>query len=199
MAVRGVLFDFDGTLTRPGSLDFPRIKKAIDCPPDLPILEYLQTLEEARRCQAMEVLEDLENQAARRSEPNLDALELLIWLKERKTPFGLVTRNGIQSIRIALSHFKPLQAEDFHAIVTREQARPKPSPEGPLLAAYMLRLHPGSLMFVGDYRFDIMAGAAASMITVLLTNGNPDCLLPHDPRPHYRVTRLAELRSLLEG
>ena len=145
----------------------------------------------------MEVLEDLENQAARRSEPNLDALDLLIWLKQRGTPFGLVTRNGIQSILIALSHFRPLQAEDFHAIVAREQAQPKPSPEGLLLAAQMLRLHPGSLMFVGDYRFDIMAGAAASMTTVLLTNGNADCLLPHDPRPHHRVTRLAELRTLL--
>jgi hydrogenase expression/formation protein HypE len=199
MAVRGMLFDFDGTLTRPGSLDFPRIKKAIDCPPDLHILEYLETLDEASRALAMEVLENLENQAARRSEPNIDALDLLIWLKKRGTPFGLVTRNSIESVRIALSHFKPLRAGDFHAIVTRERARPKPSPEGPLLAAQMLRLHPGALMFIGDYRFDIMAGAAANMITVLLTNGNPDCLLPHDPRPHYRVTRLAELRTLLEG
>jgi hypothetical protein len=42
--IKGVLFDFDGTLTMPGALDFPAIKREMGCPPDFPILEYLETV-----------------------------------------------------------------------------------------------------------------------------------------------------------
>jgi hypothetical protein len=38
--VQAVLFDMDGTLTRP-VLDFARIKQAIGCPQDETILEWL--------------------------------------------------------------------------------------------------------------------------------------------------------------
>ena len=43
MIIKGVLFDFDGTLTRPGALDFPAIKQELGCPADQAILEYLET------------------------------------------------------------------------------------------------------------------------------------------------------------
>ena len=42
--IRAVLFDFDGTLTLPGALDFSRIKRALNCPPDIPILEYIESI-----------------------------------------------------------------------------------------------------------------------------------------------------------
>jgi hydrogenase expression/formation protein HypE len=38
--IDGVLFDFDGTLTRPGALDFSVIKRAIGCRADTPVLEF---------------------------------------------------------------------------------------------------------------------------------------------------------------
>ena len=48
--MKGVLFDFDGTLTQPGAIDFLAIKREIGCPKDTAILEYidLQPLEKAR-------------------------------------------------------------------------------------------------------------------------------------------------------
>ena len=42
--INAVLFDFDGTLSKPGTLDFPRLKKEIGCPPDDPVLEFIENL-----------------------------------------------------------------------------------------------------------------------------------------------------------
>jgi len=40
--IKAVLFDFDGTLTKPGALNFPRLKKTIGCPADVPVLEFIE-------------------------------------------------------------------------------------------------------------------------------------------------------------
>jgi len=42
--VKAVLFDFDGTLTKPGSIDFNLIKRVIGCPAESFILEFIETL-----------------------------------------------------------------------------------------------------------------------------------------------------------
>jgi len=44
--VKAVLFDFDGTLTKPGSIDFNLIKRAIGCPPESFILEFIETIDD---------------------------------------------------------------------------------------------------------------------------------------------------------
>ncbi|MBT8351107.1 MAG: hypothetical protein KJO26_07735, partial [Deltaproteobacteria bacterium] len=41
-----VLFDFDGTLTKPGSIDFKHIKKVIGCPAESFILEFIDSLDD---------------------------------------------------------------------------------------------------------------------------------------------------------
>lgn len=198
MPIRGVLFDFDGTLTRPGSLDFEAMKKVLGCPQEYPILEYLNTLKEADKFHALVILEEMENAAARNSVPNHGAVALLFWLKKRLLPFGLVTRNGIQSVRIALRAFKPFTESDFAVIITRDDAPPKPDPGGLLLAAQRMNLEPGDILFVGDYRFDVVAGTAARMITALITNGYRSTLRPDDPRPVYEITRLDKIFSILK-
>ena len=42
--IKAVLFDFDGTLTKPGALDFPLLKKTIGCPSDIPVLEFINRI-----------------------------------------------------------------------------------------------------------------------------------------------------------
>jgi hydrogenase expression/formation protein HypE len=198
MPIRGVLFDFDGTLTRPGSLDFEAMKKALGFPQEYPILEYLNTLGEGDKFRALALLEQMENEAARNSVPNRGAVSLLTWLKKRLFPFGLVTRNGIQSVRLALRTFRPLTESDFAVIITRDDAPPKPEPEGLLLAAQRMNLEPENILFVGDYRFDVLAGTAAGMVTALITNGCRPTLRPEDPRPRYEIVHLEEVFAILK-
>ena len=73
LGIKGILFDFDGTLTRPGLLDFPAIKKALGCPADQPILEFIESRPVEVRPHLMSILDQWEIEAARGSIPNLGA------------------------------------------------------------------------------------------------------------------------------
>jgi len=191
--IRGVLFDFDGTLTLPGALDFPSIKREMGCPQDIPILEYLGTLLPGRRDSLSRILESREVEAAERSLPNAGALVCLSALKRKGLLLGILTRNGMRSVRVALQKFRGVTADDFVAIFTRENALPKPHPDGVYQAAKAMRISTEELMVVGDFRFDVMAGKTAGALTVLLTNHKRPVWDPGDPTPDYTVDRLEDI------
>jgi len=196
--IRGVLFDFDGTLTRPGSLDFPAIRRAVGCPPGQPILEYLESLddEETRR-EAYRVLDGMELDAARRSEPNEAAEETVHALAARGLPAGILSRNSRSSVREALERFPTLRERDFAAIVCREDVqRQKPHPDGVHEAARRLGFAAADLVVVGDYVFDIEAGRRAGSHTVLLANGTPPA--GFSVTPDAVIDRLSQLPGVIE-
>jgi HAD superfamily hydrolase (TIGR01509 family) len=197
MPIKGVLFDFDGTLTLPGALDFPAIKKALGCPSGQLILEFVESQPPDRRAGLMEILEEMEDNAARASLPNRGAEECLRALKERQIPVGILTRNRLKSVRRALEQFKVVTIDDFDAIVTRELSLPKPHPDGVIKAAGQMGLSPEELLVVGDFRFDVIAGKRAGASTVLLTNGGESVMAPDDPQPDYTISRLEDLPLIL--
>ena len=168
--VRGVLFDFDDTLTLPGALDFEYIRNQVGCPPHKPILEFIAELpSEDERQRAGERLIELEMEAAGRAQPNPAAADVIAWLRARGLPIGILTRNGRAAIVRALQNFAGLSPADFHVIVSRDDdAQPKPQPGGVLLAARRMGVPAEELMVVGDFVFDIFAGRAAGAFTVLL-------------------------------
>lgn len=195
--IRGVLFDFDGTLTRPGALDFAAIKREIDCPAGMAILEYLDTLPPSRRVPLLKILEGREEQAAKTSAPNSGAEECLACLKAESIPFGILTRNSPSSIRIALERFQGIRFGDFAAVITRDDSLPKPRPDGVFQAAKRMEIKPSELMVVGDFRFDVLAGKAARSLTVLLSNAGPSVMLQGDPEPDHVVGSLMEVLDIL--
>ncbi len=195
--VEAVLFDFDGTLTRPGALDFNAIRRLIDCPMELPILEYIDGLEDPdRRAEHHAVLDDAEMKAAAESEPNDGAEELIRYIRSSGLPVGVITRNSRGSVERALENFNDLRASDFDLIISRDDpVAPKPSPEGVELAARRFDVEASRMMVVGDYIFDVQAGAAAGAVTVFLDSDKY-----HGPRPvksDHAITKLAELKSLI--
>jgi len=197
--IRGVLFDFDGTLTRPGSLDFPAIKAELGCPLDQPILEFLATLPRDRRSALMKILDEMEDRAGEESRPNRGAEKCLSVLKQKGFVIGILTRNSLSSVKKALVHFKGVTINDFSAIITRDAVPiPKPRPEGARKAARQMGLLPSEILVVGDYRFDVMAGKAAGAYTALLTNGRGSVMKAGDPEPDYIVGSLEEIVYILE-
>jgi len=195
--IRGVLFDFDGTLTLPGALDFSAIKREMACPQDTPILEYLDTQPHSQRPRLLGILGAREEEAALQSFPNRGAEACLSALKERGILFGIITRNSLRSVLVALENFKRTRADDFAVIVTREDARPKPHPDGVHWALNRMGLPISDLMLVGDFRFDVMAGRAAGVKTVLLTNSRRSSLEPDDPAPDYLVEYLEDILEII--
>ena len=80
--IDAVLFDFDGTLTRPGALDFSVIKRAIGCPDGIPVLEFLAGIDDpAQRLDKARQLDRFELDGAAKSQPNTGAEHrFLSWL-----------------------------------------------------------------------------------------------------------------------
>ena len=197
--IRAVLFDFDGTLTRPGAIDFAAIKREIGCPADRPILEYIEGLGSAEeKARAFHTLETVELEAAKRSFPNDGAVEFLRLLAEKGIPRGIISRNGRISIETAIKNFDGISLHDFTFVLSRENAgRPKPDPEGVLKAAELFGIPPADLLMIGDFYFDIQAGNRAGAVTAFLTNGAP--LPVMDARPDYVVSGLRELEKAVAG
>jgi HAD superfamily hydrolase (TIGR01509 family) len=197
MIIKGVLFDFDGTLTLPGALDFPAIKERLGCPPDEPVLEYLETQPATRRVELTKILEEFEEGAAETSRPNNGAEKCLSSLKKKGFLLGILTRNRLSSVERALEKFDGISIRDFAAVVTREVSLPKPNPEGVFKAAREMGLLPEELLVVGDFRFDVMAGKAAGAKTVFLTNDGRSLMSQGDPEPDYTFSYLEELLEIL--
>ena len=194
---RAVLFDFDGTLTKPGAIDFAVLRRLLGCPPKVPILEFIDSLgsAEARR-EAHRALDEFELAAARASLPNDGAEELVRRLARAGMACGILSRNSLGSIREALKGFRWIREEDFSVIVTREDAgRPKPHPDGVHRAAELLGVAPGEMLVVGDYVFDIEAGRAAGASTALLTNGS--AASPMAVAADFTIATLGELDGVL--
>ena len=195
--IRAVLLDFDGTLTRPGALDFAAIKAALGCPAHSPVLEYIQGLPDQQlQHDLLTHLDGYETEAAAESQPNQGAQELVHWIKQRGLAVGIITRNSRATVLRALENFPDLRPQDFNLIITRDDpSTPKPSPQGIHWAARHLKIPSETILMVGDYLYDTQAGMAAGVPTVLLD--------PMDS-PHlreavcdFRIRRLDDLKPIV--
>ncbi len=122
------MFDFDGTLTQPGALDFPTFKKSLGCPAEKPVLEYIDSLKDAPlQREALDKLARFEIEAAEKSFPNPEAEEAVFYLRSQGLRVGIISRNGRESILRALQNFRKVKAADFDLIISRDDpVEPKP-------------------------------------------------------------------------
>ena len=192
MVIKGVLFDFDGTLTIPGAIDFVEIKDSLGCSREKTILEFIESLDKDEQEKAHSLLDRYEEEAARVSLPAQGAESVIRELKEKDLPLGIITRNSLKAVLLALNNFDHIQAEDFTIILTREDSIPKPDPAGVLIAASKMDILPEGLLLVGDFSLDIIAGHAAGAKTVLIVHDTIRKIPPH-PEPDYQINHLREL------
>ena len=188
--VLAVLFDMDGTITRP-IIDFNAIRADMGVPPGQAILEYLDHLEGPEREQAQRVLAAHETAAALNSELNLGARDLLEFLDRRHVRTAIITRNNRNAVDIVCK--KHNLAFDF--VITAEDGPPKPSPEPVYRAARALDIPIDRILVVGDFLYDVASGAAAGTRTVFLTNGKPPTF---DVEADFIIDSLNELIHLLD-
>jgi len=194
--IKAVMFDFDGTLTKPGSLDFTAMKKAIDCPAAIPVLEFIESIPDSdRKTEAMLKLKAFELEAAARSEPNTGAEEMVLYLRSMDLQTGIISRNCLQSIKVALNAFKKIGISDFDLLISRDDpVKPKPSPEGIMWAAKKLKISTNEMLVVGDYIFDVEAGRNAGAVTVFLDNNTSGSVAVESD---YRIPMLGDLKKII--
>jgi hydrogenase expression/formation protein HypE len=195
--LNAVFFDFDGTLTQPGALNFSVIKNKLGCPQELPVLEYIEGIPDlTQREKAFDLLDEFEREGAVNSMPNPGAEDLLSYIRLKGLPIGLITRNSLESVKTALKNFQSTSLSDFDIIITRDvPVLPKPSAEGVLLAARKLKIEPDTILMVGDYLFDIQAGKRAGAITVHLD------IQSNFDKTHvgsdFSVSNLSDIKSII--
>jgi HAD superfamily hydrolase (TIGR01549 family) len=186
--IRGVLFDMDGVIVRQ-VLDFDAIKREIFGSAEGFILERMASLDAAGRARAEAILDRYETVAAEAAAPVDGVVEFFRWLDARGLPRAIVTRNSRKSVDIVLAKLG-IRVE---AVVTRDDAAPKPSPEPVLVACRRLDIAPAQGLFVGDFEFDMLAGRRAGVTTVLLKNP----VLSHSVNADYVIESFRDLRALL--
>ena len=196
MQISGILFDLDGTLTRPHGIDFPAVKRAIGCPPDEPAWEFILAIpDDDRREHALVILDRFEMQAATASVPNATAEETLLALHAARVPMAVLTRNSRAALNRSLANFPRIRLDMFEIALTRDDGHePKPHPEGMLKAAEALGIPPSELLCVGDYRFDVEGAHNAGALSAYITNDEDLPALKEEP--HIIIHRLDELLEI---
>lgn len=190
LARRCWIFDLDGTLTLPVH-DFPAIRRALgmrDSDPD--ILGFLASLPPGEAAARHARLIEIEYELADRTAAAPGAVRLLDQLLRRNACVGILTRNTRE---IALHTLGQIGLKGYFApdaILGREEAAPKPHPEGieKLLAAWGST--PDETVMVGDYLFDLQVGRAAGTATIHVDRS---CLFRWPELADLAVATLEEL------
>jgi HAD superfamily hydrolase (TIGR01509 family) len=179
----------DGTITRP-MLDFPAIKAEMGIG-DTPILEALEQMDPNRRPVCDAILLRHELAAAHGSELNIGCRGVLDWAYQQQIATALITRNSAANVRIVLEK----HGLHFDAIVSRDDAAPKPDPAPLALACELLGTSAGEAWMIGDGQYDVEAGNAAGAATLWLSHGRTRLF---QARPWRTVHDLVELLFLLD-
>ena len=164
MSIKAVIFDLDGTITRP-FFDFDAIRQEMGLPPDSgPILEIMEKMSAVERKRTQDILTFHENRAVNESTLNDYAAETLSALRQKDISIGILTRNRRANAEaIARKHNLT-----FDAIVDREDGPVKPDAFGVLKLCRQFAVAPAETLLVGDYLYDMLSAKAAGAVAILL-------------------------------
>ena len=188
-ALRGVIFDMDGTLTVP-AIDFAGMRRRLEIS-ESDILATIKTWPHDRRKQALAIIEEFEEVARQNLEIQVGAVELLEFLDAHGLYKGLMTRNTAKTVR----HLVRCLGHEFAAVLTRDFEPVKPAPEPALHICRQWNIKPGETLVVGDYRDDILCGKAAGTRTCLLVNEHNRA---YATLADYAASDLYQVRELIQ-
>lgn len=166
MPIKAVIFDLDGTLTRP-FFDFDAIRREMGLDKDAgPVLEAMEKMEPEQRKQSEQILHRHEQRAVAESTLNEGTRKTFETLEQRGIPIGILTRNR-KANALAVAEKHDLK---FDAIVDRHSGPVKPDAFGVRQICQQFGVKTRETMLVGDCLFDILSAKAAGAVAVLLVN-----------------------------
>ena len=159
------VFDLDGTLTV-AVHDFAAIRRELEIPEGSDILGHLTSLPPHHAQPLHDRLQEIELELTGLTRAASGALELLEHLQASGAQRGILTRNtrenALRTLElVGLGSF-------FHPghVLGRDEALPKPDPDGIHRLARMWETGPETTVMVGDYQYDLQAGRSAGAMTV---------------------------------
>jgi len=161
---QAVIFDMDGTITRP-VLDFREIRKEIGLP-EGDIAKEIAKLPSPERERAWAIIEGHERDAEDQQQLQDGAKAVLDRCRAGDMRMGLITRNVRRSVDTLCRKFDL----SFDYVITREFPHLKPHPAPILHMLEKWGIAPGDTLMVGDYIHDIECGLAAGTDTCYFLN-----------------------------
>ncbi len=165
LAGRYWVFDLDGTLTLPVH-DFGLIRASLEVPDGADILGHLAALPVEEAQVLHERLDVMERELVTRTGAAPGALELLDLLARFGCRLGILTRNTRDIALLTLEYIGLAGYFPWEGIIGRDEARPKPDPDGIIRLARQWGAEPRDVTMVGDYLYDLQAGQAAGAATI---------------------------------
>ncbi len=159
------IFDMDGTLTV-AVHDFARMRLELGLPAEKPILESIQDKPASQQRNLLRHLYELEVDYANQAQMQPKADELLAYLVEMNYSLGILTRNSAKLAEITLNACGLSSYFETKNIIGRENAKPKPDPEGIKILLQRWAADKAETVMIGDFFFDLSAGRAAGITTV---------------------------------
>jgi HAD superfamily hydrolase (TIGR01509 family) len=183
------VFDLDGTLTK-RILDFRTIKHRLGLPQDRGILEVLAEMPSEEAEQIGRELDAIEYEYALQARAAEGAVTLLASLHERGVKMGILTRNKRDHALTTLDAIGLRHFFDDEVILGRDEAAPKPDPEGIHKILRHWGAEPADTTMTGDFRFDLEAGRAAGAFTIYV---DPTAVFTFQHLADLSVARLDEI------
>jgi HAD superfamily hydrolase (TIGR01549 family) len=189
MAIRGVIFDMDGTITAP-YFDFLKIRAEAGIG-DVDMLDYLRYASGPEHARIHRILHRYEEAGVAEAKLNRGARTLLNFLARRKIPTALLTRNSRKSVEGVCQKLKL----KFDITISREDGPHKPAPEPIWQIAKRWKLKRRELLMVGDYKWDVLCAKNAGIPCALLIDGDEEPDWVNGAR--YHIRRLTELVEII--
>lgn len=185
------IFDLDNTLAN-SAIDFNAMRQKLGLPLGQDILAAIDGRPAPEAAVLRRRLAVLEREYALRAQPLPGVHALLTSLVQRDARLGILTRNNHANALQTLAVCDLAKFFDPADVLGRDEAAPKPDPDGirKLLAAWGAA--PATAVMVGDFRYDLEAGRRAEVATIHYDALGQD-LWPAD----FRVQSHAELLALV--
>ena len=189
------IFDLDNTLAD-SAIDFNAIRQELGLPLGKGMLEEIDTRPAGEASELRRRLAELEREYALRAQPLPGAHALLSSLVQRGFQLGILTRNNHANALQTLAVCDLAEFFDPAHVLGRDEASPKPDPDGirKLLAAWDAA--PATAVMVGDFRYDLEAGRRAEVTTIYYDAADQDLWTAE---ADFRVQSHAELLALVSG
>lgn len=187
------IFDLDNTLAD-SSIDFNAMRQQLGLPLGQDILAAIDARPAAQAAVLRRRLAALEREYALRAQPLSGVHALLTALAHRGARLGILTRNSHANALQTLAVCNLAAFFDPAHVLGRDEAAPKPDPDGirKLLAAWGAA--PATAAMVGDFRYDLEAGRRAGVTTLYYDATGQDLWTAE---ADFRVQSHAELLALV--
>ena len=193
MSIKAVIFDLDGTITKP-YFDFDAIREEMRLDKNAgPVLEAMEKMTPSECLNAERILLYHEQKALEESQLNDSAKETLTRLREMGILIGILTRNTKENAyTIANKH-----GLQFDAVVGREEGPVKPDAFGVIHLCRQFGVEPQETLLVGDYLFDLICAKSAGAIAVLLANHRKAD--EFEKNADYRIEKISQVIDIIKN